>query len=176
MVNSLKCKLKCYVRQCSFMTLLLYCVFSPGKQTKQYCSVNRATRLYYLILLIDDSHFCKWHWAKIAGLQECLNCAQSLHLPLLKNYIEISRTHSNQSAWLMKFFLKLLFSWHWLSKKLDAHFLLHLWLLGKRDLVINIYYLPIPVSLMVGLLLYSVPELRKMSAMSLIINKAVVCV
>jgi hypothetical protein len=44
------------------------------------------------------------------------------------------------------------------------------------DLVINIYYLPIPVSLMVGLLLYSVPELRKMSAVSLIINKAVVCV
>lgn len=29
---------------------------------------------------------------------------------------------------------------------------------------------------MVGLLLYSVPELRKMYAMSLIINKSVVCV
>lgn len=77
----------------------------------------------------------------------------------------------------MKFFSKaFVFLALALKKKLDTHFLLHLWLLGKRDFVINIYYLPIPVSLMVGLLLYSAPELRKMSAMSLIINKAVVCV
>lgn len=76
----------------------------------------------------------------------------------------------------MKFFSKAFVFLALALKKLDSHFLLHLWLLGKRDFVINIYYLPIPVSLMVGLLLYSAPELRKMSAMSLIINKAVVCV
>ena len=40
-----------------------------------------------------------------------------------------------------KFLLFIYFWLRWVSKKLDAHFLLHLWLLGKRDLVINIYYL-----------------------------------